>query len=263
MIMVFIKEGMLSIFYNNPTMRSFGLKIKNLSLGKILIFSIPIVACVIVLASIDIVQSNIPIILGDTPQIFLLILKLAFVIGAVVIVFSVLIKLISFLFGLLIICISNLKIPIPGFRLSLKIFQKENEFYINVRNLEFLFNITRIFLHTNFMVDHEACTDPIIWIEPFSKNGELSISRRKSKNLHLATIDYVEKKIILHAITREIILPFQNDSVLDFWINGNSSASGKRKNKCDINVRFLILENIINGQIVFTFNGVTTRKIFN
>lgn len=141
--------------------------------------------------------------------------------------------------------------PDDGIKLKYKIRKDGDEVYIDIKNKEWFIDIIRILFRFEFVYQDEVIKDSLEWIESSNKKGETNILRCKTKTLHFATIQPIDRTYNIHLLKGDSTFPFQNDKTTALMIEGFTSAPTTKPAKRNINGMILILESISKGNINF------------
>jgi hypothetical protein len=107
----------------------------------------------------------------------------------------------------------------------------KDEYFVAIRNDEFWLRANGVIVNSKVITpDNRKINKNMKWLESDSKNDATSISRKKHKSLHIATISNDE--LMVHFINGDEIFPFPNKVnsyyVLPLYITGSMSFFGYR-----------------------------------
>ena len=121
-----------------------------------------------------------------------------------------------------------------------------------MKNKNWLVDISRIRFVFNYLnSDRELISDTLEWLQDSNKNGETHIGRCKTKTIHFATINQLQKSYDIHLSKRDLNNPFTNDRTIQLAVEGLTSSGAKKYFKKDINGTLLLLEVISKGILDF------------
>jgi hypothetical protein len=117
--------------------------------------------------------------------------------------------------------------------------QVENKYYISVHNEEFLYRLDSITVNSKFKnMEGENVDKNAKWFGDNSNSVAASITRKKSKLLHIATVS--DGKLIIHLIGGDEVFPFPNTIipyyVIPLVISGSVSFLNRKIKKIRVSV---------------------------
>jgi len=126
------------------------------------------------------------------------------------------------------------------------------EVFIDVKNKNWFVDILKLRFIFRFLdVERQLTSYSFEWVQGSNRKGEVFIGKRKTKAIHFATINQLEKAYDMHFLEEDLNNPFNNDNSFQIFMEGLTSSGAKKYSKMDFTAILLLIESVSKGVLDF------------
>ena len=128
------------------------------------------------------------------------------------------------------------------------------EVFIDVKNRSWFNDILKLRLMYGFLDEKkngELVTYTFDWLQGSNRSGEVFIGKRKTKTIHFATINQLQRTYDMHFLENDLNNPFENDRLIIINVAGLTSVGAKKYLKKDLNGSLMLLTSVSKGILNF------------
>ncbi len=160
----------------------------------------------VVLGVIQFVQGKTPVVFGDLPSTFRILLEYGLVVGFVICIIAVIFKIVVYIIGNTLIRISGFKLPRKNapanlsFDANVVSFQDRSDMFVTVTNNEKHFDCLQIRSESHFFDGLKDIDPRIKWVTNSGNKGNPNIPRKEKGVLFWATLILAENRLSFHHV---------------------------------------------------------------